>query len=147
MPAGGPGGVGVLDASLGVKVVGREVGTAESLDLVDRPVRWLAPRLMVVEVASALRRKVAGGQLTPLAASEALAVTLDAVDDGIIVLADDEALAPAALNLALSLGHKVPDCVYLALAEREGAFLASADRQLLALARGRGIDVTAVPSA
>src|SRR5262245_20505560 len=127
MPAADLGPVGVLDASVAVKIVVTEVGTDHSLDLVDRPVRWVAPRLMVVEVASALRRKVDGGQLTPLQAADALAVTLDAIGDGIIVLADDEALAPAALNLALSLGHRVPDCVYLALAEREGAFLATAD--------------------
>lgn len=139
--------VGVLDASIAVKIVVPEVGTAESLDVMRRPVRWLAPRLMVTEVASALRRKVAGGQLSTLDASAALAVTLDAVTDGIIALADDEALAQAALHLALSLDHRVPDCLYLALAEREGAFLASADRKLLGLARQRGVEVAAIPSA
>lgn len=141
------GGVGILDASIAVKVVVPEVGTAESLDLLGRPVRWLAPRLMIVEVASALRRKVSGGQLSSLDASAALAVTLDAITDGVITLADDEALVQAALNLALTLDHKVPDCLYLALAEREGAFLASADRKLLAVAGQRGVDVAAVPSA
>jgi predicted nucleic acid-binding protein len=140
-------GVGVLDASVAMKVVVAEVGTAESLDLLARPVRWMAPRLMIVEVASALRRKVAGGQLSHLDASAALAVTLDAVADGVVRLADDEDLAQAALSLAVSLDHKVPDCLYLALAEREGAFLASADRKLLALARQRGVDVANVPSA
>ena len=64
-----------------------------------------------------------------------------------INLADDEVLVRAALNLALGLKHKVPDCLYLALAEREGALLVSADRKLLALARGRGVEVIAIPSA
>ena len=137
----------MLDASVAVKVVVAEVGTAESIDLLGRPVRWIAPRLMVVELASALRRKVTGGQLSALDASAALAATLDAIADGVITLADDEALAPAALNLALSFDHRVPDCVYLALAEREGAFLASADRKLLALTRQRGVDLAAAPSA
>jgi len=41
----------------------------------------------------------------------------------------------------------MPDCLYLALAEREGAVLASADRTLLAAARTRGIEVAEVPSA
>jgi predicted nucleic acid-binding protein len=147
MPAAELGPVGVLDASIAVKIVVPEVGTAESLDLLDRQVHWVAPRLLAVEVASALRRKVEAGRLSPLDASSALAVTLDAIDDGVIVLADDEALAQAALTLAMALGHKVPDCLYLALAEREGAFLASADRKLLALARRRGVDVFDVPSA
>lgn len=139
-------GVGVLDASVAVKLVVNEPGTAESVGLIEQPVRWLAPRLLVTEVASALRRKAAGGDLSPIHATSALAALLDAVDDGIIRLAPDEELAPAALTLALTLGHKVPDCVYLALAEREGAVLASADRKLIAAARRRGVLVTAVPS-
>ncbi|MGD9902178.1 MAG: type II toxin-antitoxin system VapC family toxin [Vicinamibacterales bacterium] len=147
MPAADVPAVGVLDASVAVKVVVPETGTAESVSLLETTVHWLAPRLMILEVASALRRMVEAGRLDALAAAAALAATLDAVADGIIVLADDEALAPAALNLALTVNHKVPDCVYLALAEREGAFLASADRRLLGLARTRGIDVAVVPSA
>ena len=80
-------------------------------------------------------------------ATAALSACLDAVADGVIGLADDEALVSAALNLALTLTHKVPDCLYLALAEREGAVLVSADRKLISLARRRGIEVAEIPSA
>ena len=139
--------VGVLDASVAVKLVVPEVGTAESLVVIERPLRWVAPRLLVTEVASALRQKSAGHELSPIHAADALAATLDAIADGVIGLADDEALVQAALNLALALKHKVPDCLYLALAEREGAMLVSADRRLLALARRRGVEVIEVPSA
>jgi predicted nucleic acid-binding protein len=138
---------GVLDASVAVKLVVPEVGTPESLAAFDSPRRWLAPRLLAIEVAAALRQKVAGGVLSPLAAAEALAATLDAVSDGVIDLADDERLVTAALHLAVALAHRVPDCLYLALAEREGALLISADRKLLALARRRGIEVIPIPSA
>lgn len=138
--------VAVLDASVAVKLVVPEAGTAESLAVFERPLRWLAPRLMVVEVASALRQKCAKQALTGAEASEALAATLDAIADGVVDLADDESLAQSALNLALTLSHKVSDCVYLALAEREGAMLASADRKLLALARSRGIAVAEIPT-
>jgi predicted nucleic acid-binding protein len=103
--------------------------------------------LLVTEVASALRQKAAGHEVSPIHAAEALAATLDAIADGVVRLADDESLVQAALNLALALKHKVPDCLYLALAEREGATLLSADRKLLALARRRGVDVIEVPSA
>lgn len=140
------GGVGVLDASVAVKIVVPEAGTAESLAAFDRPMRWVAPRLMVVEVASALRQKVAGQALTVVDASEALAATLDAIADGVVHLAEDEDLVAAALNLAIALEHKLPDCLYLALAEREGAVLVSADRKLLSLARRRGIEVERIPS-
>ena len=139
--------IGILDASVVVKIVVAEVGTAESLAVIERPLRWLAPRLMVIEVASALRQKAAGKALSPIHATAALSACLDAVADGVIGLADDEALAPAALNLALTLNHKVPDCLYLALAEREGAVLVSADRKLISLARRRGIEVAEIPSA
>lgn len=144
---GEPVAVAVLDASVAVKLVVPEAGTAESLRVFEGPRRWLAPRLMVVEVASALRQKCAQDVLTTAEAAEALAATLDAIADGVIELADDEAVVQSALNLALTLGHKVPDCVYLALAEREGALLASADRKLLSLARGRGMTVAEIPSA
>ena len=139
--------VGILDASVVVKIVVPEVGTAETLSMIERPLRWLAPRLMIIELASALRQKAAAKALSPLDATAALSACLDAVADGVIGLADDETLAPAALSLALTLNHKVPDCLYLALAEREGALLASADRKLLALAKRRGIEVVEIPSA
>ena len=125
--------VGVLDASVAVKIVVPEAGTADSLAAFDRPVRWVAPRLLVVEVASALRRKVSGHALLPVDAAAALAALLDAVADGVIDLADDESFVTAALNLAL--------------AEREGAFLVSADRKLTALARRRHIEVVEIPTA
>lgn len=137
---------GVIDASVAVKLVVQENGTAESVALFQERVRWLAPRLLVTEVASALRRKASGGDLSPIHATSALAALLDAVSDGVIRLADDEALAQPALALALMGDHKVPDCVYLALAEREGALLASADRKLLAAARTRGVTVAEVPN-
>ena len=138
---------GVLDASVAIKIVVPEVGTPESLAAFERPLRWLAPRLMTVEVASALRQKVAGQALSAVDAAAALAATLDAVADGVIDLADDEALVAAALSLALTLEHKVPDCLYLALAEREGALLASADRKLVSLAGRRGVEGIAIPPA
>ena len=139
--------VGILDASVVVKMVVTEVGTAESLSIIERPLRGLAPRLMIVEVASALRQKAVAQSLTPLDATAALSACLDAVADGVIGLADDETLAPAALGLALALDHKVPDCLYLALAEREGALLVTSDRRLIALAQRRGIEVAEIPSA
>lgn len=132
---------------MAVKIVVPEAGTTESLAAFDRPMRWVAPRLLVVEVASALRQKVTGQALTVVDASAALAATLDAIADGVVHLADDEDLVAAALNLAIALEHKLPDCLYLALAEREGAVLVSADRKLLSLARRRGIEVERIPSA
>jgi predicted nucleic acid-binding protein len=63
----------------------------------------------------------------------------------VITLAEDERVIATALLLAMSLQHKAPDCVYLALAEREGASIATADDRLARLARSRGIAVLQVP--
>ena len=46
--------------------------------------------------------------------------------------------------LSTSLDHKVPDCLYLALTERYGAAIATADVKLARLARSRGVEVMRV---
>jgi predicted nucleic acid-binding protein len=137
----------VLDASVAVRWVVPEQGSEEAAALLSQPVGWVAPRLLVTEVASALRRKVGGGELAPSVASQALGAIIDAIDDGVIQLAEDEHIVGSALTLAITLGRKLPDCLYLALAEREGAWLATADRALSRMARARGVQVLTVPAA
>lgn len=137
----------VLDASVAVRWVVEEEGSDEAAALLERDVAWIAPRLLLTEAASALRRKVVDKVLAPATAGQALDALLQAVADGIVRLIDDERVIAAALLLAVSLQHTVPDCLYLALAEREGAGIATADDRLARLARRRGVDVLQVPSA
>jgi predicted nucleic acid-binding protein len=136
----------VLDASVAVRWVVPERGSDEAADLLARPISWLTPRLMLTEAAGALRRKVAGGELSAAAAIQALGALIEAVADGTVLVLDDEEFISSALSLALTLGHKVPDCLYLAVAEREGCELATADQRLDELARQRGIATYLVPS-
>lgn len=49
-----------------------------------------------------------------------------------------------ALEIALLAGQKLPDCLHLALAEREGAGLATADRKLAEIAARRSVRLLAV---
>lgn len=135
----------VLDASVAVRWVVTEEGSAEASELLERDVTWLAPRLLLIEAASALRRKAAEGAIAHAVAGEALDALLQAAADDVIRLIEDEGVVAPALRLALSLGHKLPDCLYLALAEREGAGLATADARLARLAASRGIRVHRVP--
>ncbi len=135
----------VLDASVAVRWVVEEEGSDEAAALLEQEVAWITPRLLLTEVASALRRKVADTALAPAVAGQSLDTLLQAVADGVIRLADDEQIIAQALLLAVSLQHKVPDCVYLALAEREGASIATADDRLARLARSRGVGVLQVP--
>jgi predicted nucleic acid-binding protein len=102
---------------------------------------------MLTEAASALRRKVVEGELRAEVAFQALNALVDAVADGTIRLTDDEEFVSTALTLALSLGHKLPDCLYLSVAERDGLALATADVRLEELARQRGVPTYLVPSA
>jgi len=144
--ANGPARPAVVDASVALRWVVPEHGSEHAAALLGQSFRWLAPRLMLTEVASALRRKVVNRELSTEVALEALDVLMTQLGSQ-IELAADETVMPLALTLALSLEHKLPDCVYLALAERTGADLVTADRQLNRLARDRGIPATLVPSA
>jgi predicted nucleic acid-binding protein len=137
----------VLDASVAVRWVVPEHGSEQAAALLARPIAWIAPRLMLTEAAAALRRKVAAGALSVDLAAQALDALVRATADGTVRLTDDEEAVSAALLLALTLGHRVPDCLYLAVAEREGAALVTADRRLDELARRRGVASELVPSA
>jgi len=147
MPGASAPAVAVVDASVAVKWVVNEPHSEAAAALLDRPMRWLAPRLMLIEAAAALRRKAADGELRPAAAATSLAALLDAARQGVIRLADDEELVSSALLLALDLGHKLPDCVYLALAEREGCSLSTGDSRLARLAQSRNVGVLGVGAA
>ena len=137
----------VVDASVVVRWLVEEIGSAEATALLDDEVHWLAPRLMSTEVASALRRKNAEGLIRADAAMTALRGMLGLVHDGDIELVPDESLVEVALALAMQSGHKLPDCLYLALAEQRDAKLVTADRRLESLARSRKIASILVPSA
>jgi predicted nucleic acid-binding protein len=132
----------VLDASVAVRWVTMEPRTAAAIALLKRPTRWVAPRLLLTEVAGALHRKIREGRIRDIAATEALDVLLNAVDRGEIQLAEDERFMAAALVLATLMSHKVADCVYVSLAEHVGAALATADRRLASLAEQRGVATT-----
>jgi predicted nucleic acid-binding protein len=137
----------VLDASVAIRWVVEEAGSDPARAMLAQPVEWTAPRLFLTETASALRRKVVEESIEPTAASDSVAFFLDVVRTGSLRLAEDELLVDKALRLSLLLGHKLPDCVYLALAEREGIALATADQALARLAASRGVPLRLVPSA
>jgi predicted nucleic acid-binding protein len=137
----------VVDASVAVKWLVDEPDSQMAATLLERPIRWVAPRLMLVEAAATLRRKVVQREIRATSAAASLGVLLDAVREGAIQVVEDEQLVDTALVLALELSHKVPDCVYLALAEREGCSLCTADRPLARIARKREVGVLGVGAA
>lgn len=114
----------VLDASVAVKLVIEEPGSEAASAAAAESQALVAPGLILVEAANALRRKALAGELS---AEEALAAFEDLVAIPMLRV-DDDALVREALELALLLHHPVADCLYLALSLRADAELLTADR-------------------
>ncbi|MEJ0041991.1 MAG: type II toxin-antitoxin system VapC family toxin [Rhizomicrobium sp.] len=60
-------------------------------------------------------------------------------------LAPASGLAQRAAQISLTLDHPAYDCFYIALAEREGVPLVTADRRLFAKTRGTAFDAIVKP--
>ena len=76
-------------------------------------------------------------ELRATGAAASLRVLLDAAREGTIRLVEDENLVDDAFLLALELGHKLPDCIYLGLTEREGCAARAASQRARRGCRGR----------
>jgi predicted nucleic acid-binding protein len=130
----------VVDASIAVKWVIPEVLSDRADRLRAGHDEMLAPDLLLVEVANALWKKTAGGEISPAEADRAF----DLVSESGIDLRPTPPLLGRAMRIARRLKHPVYDCVYLALAEREHASFVTADRRLLRRISARALDVPAV---
>ena len=112
----------VVDASVAVKWVVAEAGSADAGELLDgRPL--LAPELILPECANILWKKAMRGEIS---ADEAdLAANLLARMD--VELIGHRHLMSIAVSLALEIGHPAYDCAYLALALDRGVPMITAD--------------------
>ncbi len=129
----------VVDASVAVKWVLNEQHSAEANALRGED-DLAAPTLIAVEIGSALWKAVRRGAIQRRDALPALRASLLAFAN----IVADNTLYLRALTLALDLGHPVPDCLYLALAEQQNAPLATADETMMAAARRAKIKVRRV---
>jgi predicted nucleic acid-binding protein len=126
----------IVDASVAVKWVIDEQRSAEANALRGED-DLVAPTLIAVEIGSALWKAVRRGAIQRREALPALHASLLAFAN----LVADNVLHLRALTLALDLGHPVPDCLYLALAEQQNAPLATADETMMTAARRAKIKV------
>ena len=117
----------VVDASVAVKWLVDEPEADAARGLQDPRLELHVPRLMAIEVANALRRKVQKGELEASEAAAQVAV----IHEAPLYWADDEAIAGDALRIALAIPHSLYDCVYLALAHRLGARVVTADMRFV----------------
>ncbi|WP_010161337.1 type II toxin-antitoxin system VapC family toxin [Sphingomonas sp. PAMC 26617] len=119
----------VVDASLAVRALLREPDTDQALRFLERNADQLvAPDLLLTEVCGAIVRAVNSRSMRQ---DEGLIVIREwtaAIRDRLVFL---YRLTPdrleAASTLAITLGHPVADCLYMALALELGADLATCD--------------------
>lgn len=115
----------VIDASVAVKWLIAEEGSAAAHRLAASGDDMHAPHLMASEIANAIWRKVRLGEIERGQAGSLMA----AVPLMPVCWTADETLSADAVRLALALDRPVYDCVYLALAHRLGAQLVTADER------------------
>jgi len=126
----------IVDASVVAALFLRDPGADAAEQLVfESGERLAAPDVLELEVASALTRRARRALLTETDARAAL-VRVSRLP---IRFTPHRPLLAAACALSLSLRHAIHDCLYLALAQTEGAGLATFDHRLATLARQLGI--------
>jgi predicted nucleic acid-binding protein len=123
----------VIDASIAVKWVVEEHGTAEALVLRQKA-KLIAPELLIAECAKILWKKVQRGEL--LKDEALLAARL--LQGAEIELLPTRFLFEAATRISIEIDHPAYDCLYLALAlEKKCQFVTADERLLRKLQQGR----------
>lgn len=128
-------GVLVVDASIATSWIVKEAISPQAVTLFSAGETLIAPDLLVAEVGNAVWKAERRGNATALQVSSAVVILRQAMSDFEPTLP----LLPAAAALARELNHPIYDCFYLALAQREGAELATADARMAALCARKAI--------
>ncbi len=116
----------VIDASVAVKWVVEESGTAEALALRSQ-YRLIAPDLLAAECANILWKKV---QRKELLRSEAL-LAARLLQSAEVELVPSHSHMEEATRMAVDLDHPAYDCLYLALAAEQQCPFVTADERLV----------------
>ncbi|HYJ30372.1 MAG TPA: type II toxin-antitoxin system VapC family toxin [Allosphingosinicella sp.] len=124
----------ILDASVALKLITLEAGTAEAQALLERDDERIAPDWMLAEVASGLVNKIRYQRLE-VGIAKASFAALPSFIDRFVASAP---LLGRAIDLAAELNHPLYDCVYLQVAIDEDGVVITADEGLLKSARQGG---------
>jgi predicted nucleic acid-binding protein len=116
----------VIDASIAVKWVVEEEGTAQALRLLKRS-RLIAPELLLAECANILWKKVRRDELS----NEEALLAARLLQSADLELASTRSLMEPATRMAIELDHPAYDCIYLALAAERDCPFVTADERLL----------------
>lgn len=124
-------GLTVVDASVAVKWILDEADSPAAEALLTGGDDLFAPELLRLEGAGAITRAFRQDRLTPDETAEAISDWLAQLRRGDVKLTPDEPDIGRAAEISAILRHPIPDCLYLALAERLGADLVTADATFL----------------
>jgi len=132
----------VVDASYAIKWFvdegGPSVRAARRLLLAGHDL--IAPSLLLSEVQNVMWKKLRAGQVT----EEQGRLVAASARSFFVHVEPDERLVEAAWELAVAHDHPIYDCLYVALAKRAGAHLATFDRRMKNLAKAAGVPIEAV---
>jgi len=119
----------VVDASVAAKWLFVEPGTAKARAILDSAesgeLQLLAPEILLAEIANSLWKRTERGDLD----SDSALGLFDAFRKIEFRFFKIEELAGPALSAAFRQRHPVYDCLYVALARREGCDLVTADEK------------------
>jgi len=124
----------VVDASVAVQWIAEEDTSSLSETLLTRA-DLVAPDLLLIEVANALRRKVYVGDISIDHAKAGLQFIREKVQ----LERTSAEILDRALELAELMYHPVYDCIYLAMAERSKTILVTYDQELQERASEQGL--------
>ncbi|MBM3597167.1 MAG: type II toxin-antitoxin system VapC family toxin [Alphaproteobacteria bacterium] len=122
----------VVDASVAFKWYVNEAGSDDATLLLEDTARLIAPDIIVAELGNAAWTVVRSGAI----AREHGARIVGSAASAFSALVPSAELADDAFVLADALAHPIYGCFYLALAERRGGVMVTADRRFYRLARG-----------
>ena len=123
----------VVDASVAVKWLFTEDGTAEARQLLAHRIALHAPDFVLTEAANVIWKKV---RRREVADAQPYFEELARLGNAVVLSPSADLVAHAAA-IAIEIDHPVYDCLYLACAEVEGAPLVTADHRLHGAARSR----------
>ena len=123
----------IIDASVAFKWLVPEEDSEAALALLGGDLS--APTLLMVELGNAFWKKAVREQIDP---SVSFGADLERLPE-LVALQDETPCVGRALEMARQLGHPIYDCIYLAMAEREGKLLMTADAHFARKARRAGL--------
>jgi len=126
----------VVDASVAVKWLVSEQDQEAAQALLFSGEKLIGPSLARIEVTAAIARKARFAEIALQEALRAIELWRKTLIGALDLLPEGQDLH-GALNMSLELRHPLPDCIYLALAERFNATLITADSKFVAKAHGR----------